>query len=104
MANLTLKIVKKETTEQEVEIPVPCFWRNFGETVYLGLLDEKTVVEVIDDQYERSVRNFDNSQWDVGMDRVREAHAKYHSSTETEFLEKFDAVIESISLHPKLAV
>ena len=102
MANLTLKIEKKETTVSEVEIPIPAFWVNQEQTVYIGLLDEKTVVEIVDDKWEKSIRNFDNTTWTAGIDRVANAYQKYHGTTESIFLEKFDEVVESLSLHPKL--
>lgn len=101
---MTITIEKKETTTQEVEIPIPSFWRNAGETSYVGLLDEKTVVEIISDEYEKTIRNFDNSRWSAGKDRVGIAHSMFHSCTETEFLDKYSEVEQSMSLHPKLAV
>jgi len=104
MNTLTIKIEKKETTVEEVELPIPCFFRNQAQTEYVAAIDAGTIVEIIDDQYERSLRNYSSTAWNVGRGRVEHAYAKFHSCTEAEFLEKFDAVTESISLHPKLAL
>jgi hypothetical protein len=104
MEALKLKIERKETTVEEVELSIPCFFRNQAETEYVAALDAGTIVEIIDDQYERSLRNYSSTAWNVGRGRIEHAYQKFTSCTETEFLAKFDSVVESISLHPKLAV
>ena len=104
MEALKLKIEKKETTVEEVELSIPCFFRNQAQTEYVAALDAGTIVEIVSDQYETSVRNYSSTAWNVGKGRVEHAYKHFHSCTESEFLEKFDSVVESISLHPKLAV
>ena len=99
---IKLEIKKTEVTEQEVDLPVPCFFRNKAETTYVGLLDEFTVVEMVADEYENSIRNFNNKTWKTGIDRVKFAYNEYVSCTETEFLDKYSEVERAMSLHPIL--
>lgn len=106
MANLAIKIKveKKEVTEKVIEIPVPCFFRCKSETDYLAVLDEKTLVTIFTMDDLTIIKNQDYTQSPSAMNEIHSAYLNFHSCTETEFLEKYDAVIESISLHPKLAV
>lgn len=100
-----MQTLTAETTRSEkrtVEIPIPFFSRTKDETNYLALLDSETVVRVY---VNKNCSIVTNAKVDVyEMSKIVEAWETWHSCTETEFLEKYDAVIESISLHPKLAV
>lgn len=103
MANLTITIEKKETKTESVELPIPFFFRNKEETQYIGMLDEKTVVELIIDTFETSIRNYNQEAWNAGKGRIEAAYSlKYQPCTETEFLQKFEEIIESLSLTPKV--
>lgn len=96
---MKLKITKE--TETEVEIPVPCFFRSKDEQNYVGFLDEKTVVTLYKSGDLTIVKN---TTPQYAERDIKEAWSTYHGCTEFEFLEKYDEVIESMSLHPKLAV
>lgn len=101
-----MQTLSVETTVPQVvrlEIPIPFFARTKDETEYLGLLDEKTVVQVYKCGDLTIIKNKSTSAMFAQDDLVK-AFQSWHSCTETEFFEKFYAVIESISLHPKLAV
>lgn len=98
----TLSVEAYISEKKMIEIPVPFFARRNDEREYIGLLDENTVVKIYSGQSHTSVSN---SQMDsMEKSKLIEAFETWHSCTETEFLDKYDAVIESISLHPKLAV
>ena len=99
MQTLKLSVEKKES--QEVEIPVPCFMRNKSETEYIGVLDEKTVVTIYDNGTYRSLVNCE--LW-VKQHDVAKAWNEWGGCTESEFLTKYDEVVEAMSLHPRLAV
>lgn len=99
MANLTISIETKST--KEVEIPVPCFLRSKSGQDYIALIDENTVVSVYESD---SLKTVSNKELWLGKSDLANAWETFNSCTEQEFLEKYDAVIESISLHPKLAV
>lgn len=88
------------TKTQQVEIPVPSFYRTKDEKNYIGILDDTTIVSLYVSDELKIVKNCTP----MYEGAIKEAYEKWHSCTETEFLEKYDAVIESISLHPKLAV
>ena len=93
--------VKAEVTK-EIEIPVPCFLVDKEATKYLALLDEKTFIKVV---MHKGYTNVSNSERTLFEDReISEAWTTFHSCTELQFLEAYDKAIESMSLHPKLAV
>ena len=99
MKSVTLSIEKKQS--EDIEIHVPCFYKSFSETDYIGVLDENTVVNVYKCGELTIIKNM---TLEMGKSEIASAIKNFHSCTESEFLEKFDAVVESISLHPKLAV
>ena len=94
---IQIKIEKKETTVQDVELPVPCFFTSKCGTKYVGLVNEKTVIEITTDIFEKSIRSYDNDAWNAGMDRVKNAYNNYHGGSETLFTQKYDEVIRAIS-------
>lgn len=102
MAKVTLSIETRE--KKDIDIPVPAFFRNKSETDYIGLLDQKTLVTIYNNGDLTIVKNQDFTNSDSAKREILDAYNHYGSCTETEFLEKYDQVIESISLHPKLAV
>lgn len=99
---MTLTIKTKVSQENEIEIPCPFFARTKDQTEYIGLLDEKTIVKIFKGMSLRYVLNTERS--DTHDHDLSVAYNGWVSCTEGEFLETFDAVIASISLHPKLAV
>lgn len=101
---IQIQIEKKETTVQDVELPVPCFFISKCGTKYIGLVNEKTVIEITVDSFEKSVRSYNNDAWNAGMETVKGAYNNYHSCTESEFTQKYDEVIESISKNTLLEV
>ncbi len=96
---MKLTIETKQT--EQVEIPVPSFMRSKDEKHWVGILDEKTIVTIYANEDFVIVKN---STPEIAERELTEAHKTFHSCTEFEFLQKYDEVIESISLHPKLAV
>lgn len=96
---MLIQITKKQTSQ--VEIPVPCFFKNKDEDTYLGVLDEKTVVRIFKIGDHAIIINTTS---DLCPEYIRDAYESFHSCTESEFLTAYDETIESISLHPKLAV
>lgn len=101
---IQIQIEKKETTVQDVELPVPCFFISKCGTKYIGLVNEKTVIEITADSFEKSIRSYDNDAWGAGMELVKKAYNNYHGGTETLFSQKYDEVIESISKNTLLEV
>ena len=99
-----MKLTIKKTTEveNEVEIPVPCFFRDKSEKNYVAMLDEKTVIKIVQDSFETTIRNYNNEAWKQGIEEVKWGYNNYHSCTETEFFTKYYEVIGSISLKPEL--
>lgn len=97
-----LSIEANFSQTRTVEIPVPFFARTKDESNYIALLDEKTVVRIYKGLSYTSVCN---SEIDMAeKSKLIEAWETWHSCTETEFFDKYYSVIESISLHPRLAV
>ena len=101
---MKISITKKTETTEEVEIPVPCFFRDKSEQNYVAMLDEKTVIKIVHDRFETTIRNYNNEAWQSGIDEIKWGYNKYHSCTETEFFTKYYEVIGSISLKPELAL
>ena len=104
MNTLTFKTEIVTREPKTIELTVPCFFRNKTETYYVAMLDEATVVEVVKDDYETAIRNYNNKKWGAGLDRIRDAFfSETHTAcVETEFLEAFDKAVASISLNPIL--
>lgn len=85
----------------EVEVPVPFFARSVDEKYYIGLLDEKTVVRLTRIQNYTCIQNSDP---DTFKTELADAWKNCTACTESEFISAYDNAIESISLHPKIAV
>lgn len=100
-------ILTIETTvqqEKKIDLQVPLFRRTVSERKYIALLDEKTFVAIFDSPGLRTITNSEVSGHEKREIAESLESTDWTSCTETEFLEKYDSVIESISLHPKLAV
>lgn len=88
------------TNEIQVEIPIPFFSRSKDGDKYIGVLDEKTFLKiVILDGY----ICIQNTCVSISKIEIVEAYNKFNSCSESEFVEAYDKVIESISLHPAAA-
>ena len=104
MSTLTIKIDRTERVTQEVELSLPAFFKNKEGTELVGMFDESSVFEIVKDEYETRIRTFNNDKWGAGKDRLVEAYNKFHSCTESEFIENFDNVVASLFTNKKLAV
>jgi hypothetical protein len=96
---MTIKIIKTESVETEIQ--VPAFFRDSNERNFIGVLDEKTVVTIYSSDELTIVKN---TTPQFASRDIAEAYNEFYSCTEAEFLEKYESVIHSISLHPKLAI
>lgn len=97
-----MKITVKETKETVIDLPIPVFFRNYTENQYLGVLDEKTVVRVNDMDGYMSVVNADIDLYRKEIANAWNGVDKWRTCLESVFLEKYDEVIEKMSLHPIL--
>lgn len=102
MPTLTIKTVKKEPVE--IQIPCPCFFRDYSERQYIGVLDDKTLVRLYRLSDYTSIINEDYSESESAKNSISEAYNTMHSCTEAEFFQAYDEIIESIFLHPKLKI
>jgi hypothetical protein len=96
-----MTIKSKKVIESEAEIQIPCFLRDKQQTHMLALLDEKTLIKVT--RLERFTVIV-NAEPDVFSSDIADAWNNWHSMTETEFFDVYHEAVDSISLHPKLAV
>lgn len=94
-------IKTKSITESEVDVQIPFFLRNKEETHMIAVLDEKTFIRVVKLGDYTSITNSDLPLY---ASDIAEAWNKWHSMTETEFFDRFQDALESVSLQPKLAV
>jgi hypothetical protein len=104
MQTLFIEVERQETVKQEVELSIPAYFKSEGGSLAVAIIDEKTVVELTNDNYEKKVRTYNNEAWNAGKDLLVHAYNKYHSCTESEFVEMYDDVMQSIYSHKKLAV
>lgn len=101
MQTINLKFAAATTVYEDVEITIPFFSRSKDEQYWMCVLDENTAIRlVIIGKYVCFIKDAPSDNYLSG--KILEAKKEYISCTESEFLEKYDAVIESI--HPKLAV
>lgn len=100
---MTLPITITKEVQEEINLPVPCFFRDKGQTHYVGLLDEKTVVElfVYDDSV--SICNRDINAL-FAKRTIQEAAVNLQSCTEYEFMEAFDKAWCQQRLRPELDI
>jgi hypothetical protein len=97
-----MKLIVKETTQTEVELPIPVFFRNYDETEYIGVLDENTVVTIIDQKGYTSIQNCEMWLKKNDIAKAWNSGKEWQGCREFEFLEKYDQVVEKMSLHPIL--
>lgn len=94
-----LKLTQVVKRDETVEIPVPSFYVSKDEKSWVGILDVNTVVTIYCTDDLKIVKNTIPAY--ASSDLI-DAATSYHSCTESAFLEKYDQMIESISLHPIL--
>lgn len=99
---MTITLKTTSVQEKEFELPIPFFAANHDGTEYIGLLDESTYVNIFQLKDMTILQNSKLSE--MNKSNIVKAWETWHSCTESQFLEKYDSVIESISLHPRLAV
>lgn len=97
---MKIEVTQKIESTEQVELNVPCFFRDKSETNYIGLLDEDTVVTIY--------RNIDlmmiqNSKLYIKTDELAKAKSNLFSCTESEFLDAYADVEQKMCLHPILA-
>lgn len=97
-----ITLLTESTATVEVEIPVPCFLVSKTGTEHVALLDDNTIVSVFKSEGLTIIKNSALSSY--SKKELVQAWKTFHSCTELHFFEAFDAAVESISLHPKLAV
>lgn len=99
---MTLTIEIMVPQPQTFEIPVPFFAKTKDESEYIGLLNEKTIVEVFKCGDLTIVKNKSSSAMFAREDLVK-AFQTWLPCTEEEFLDKYESVVASISLRPILS-
>lgn len=96
-----MTITLKKEVEEQIEIPVPCFFISKTGLELIGVLDENTVVKIYHSEGHSCISN--SEMWLQKSD-VEKAYNNWHTCTETQFLEKYSEVEQAMSLHPILAV
>lgn len=85
--------------EEEITLTVPSFFKSKSGRAFVGLLDEKTVVQIYQSEGHSNISNSDVSYCGHVLKQILE---DYHSCTESEFLDKYSEVERAMSLHPIL--
>lgn len=97
---MTIQLTKKIETTEPVDLPVPCFFRDKAEREYIGLLDNDTVVTIFRGTDMLMIQN--SKLW-LKVDDLAKAYQRFHSCTETEFMEAYADVEQKMSLNPILS-
>jgi hypothetical protein len=92
---MTIK-VKKET-EQEITVTPPMFWK-YGHK-YTALIEEDTAISFYNGSHLFTIRH---SSPDFLGDEIEEAINYGNLCSESEWMEKYNEVLKSISLQPIL--
>jgi hypothetical protein len=92
---MTIK-VKKET-EQEITVTPPMFWKS-GDT-YTALLDESTAINFYIGKDYTAIQHATPEELKL---RIEIAHNYFSLCAESEWMEKYNEVLKSISLQPIL--
>lgn len=100
----TLPIETTVSKTRKIDLPIPFFARRKDDKKYIALLDENTVVTFYTCKGLTTISNATPDSHEKRELVEAWEGEEWTACTETEFLDKYDAVIESISLHPKLAV
>lgn len=94
-----MKIKVKKTIESEQEVMIPFFLKDKEQEHVIAVLDEKTFIKIT------KVGDFTNlvhTYPELYANEINAAWAEYISMSEEEFFEYYQAVLDSISLQPKL--
>lgn len=94
-----MQITTQVTTEQTVEIELPLFFKHRDRTEYLGVLNEQTVIKILETNGYKSISNGGSS---IYTSEIKEAHNKWSKISEQEFLAAHALFLRSLSLKPKL--
>jgi hypothetical protein len=99
MESINLKTIQKIPVD--VSVTIPSFYRSKDEKEWVALMSKDNVVSIsiVGDNVWLSKQGIDTADY-----KIVEAASSYHSCTESEFVEKFDNVMEQLYSHPKLAV
>lgn len=98
----TLQIKSSVIQEKIVEIPVPFFAKAKDGYNFIGLVDEKTIIRVYQGLSYTSIVNSNPDNFENG--KLIEAFESWELMTEGEFFDKYDQVIQSISLTPIIQI
>lgn len=94
-----MTITTKKTVEQQVQIPVPSFWKREDEKFWTALVDESTVISF---SLLGNYVDIGHADPEFFKDKIEIAHSDYNLCTEQEWLDKYAEVLKSISLTPVL--
>lgn len=96
-----MKLTTTQTTKTDIEIPVPCFYRDDKTSLIdiMGILDEKTFVRVWKSERRWSLTNSEVEMW---QNELVNAHLNWQPITEEEFMTHYQDVYQKLSLTPKL--
>lgn len=100
----TLNLKTKQTTEHDLSISIPFFSKSKDEKEWFAVFEDKTIVKFYTSGDYATIQraNLETESW-YG-DAIVQAHNSLHSCTESEFTQKYDEVIQSISKNTLLAV
>lgn len=95
-----MKITLSKTITQEVNVPVPSFWKSpttaFSE--YVALLDDNTAAQII---LLTDCSIIKNGTPEKMASEISHAHLNFNLCTEGEFLSAYDEALQGMSLEPK---
>lgn len=96
---MTIQLTKKIEATENIDLPVPCFFRDKLESYYIGLLDNNTVVTIYRSD---DLLMIQNSKLYMKGDELIRAYQTFTHCGETEFLEAYADVEHKMSLNPIL--
>lgn len=94
-----MKLKTRQTTETEIEIPVPSFYKSKSSNDYIGILDEQTIISFYIAPDFSLIKNGKPLVLD---NELVSAFLNYDKIDELEFCTKHIEILESFSLEPKL--
>ena len=97
---MTIQLTKKIEASEQVELSIPCFFRDISESTYIGLLDSDTVVTIY---RSTDLLMIQNSKLFLKEGDLMRAYQDFTHCGETEFFEAYADVEQKMSLHPILA-
>ncbi len=105
---MTIELTQTVTEKKQVNIPVPCFWKDeVNETLeelgykpsYVAVLDDQTAVRIFRSQDFTSIIH--GSIQNLNAELVK-AQEKWMLCSEEEFFQVYNDTLESIRLKPEL--